>query len=116
VAARALEDVQEPGHVGVDIGMRVLERVAHACLRGEVHDRVEAPACENLLHGGAIREVGTHELEPSRPRVPGEEREPPLLEPHVVIGIEVVEADHVVAAAEEAARQVVADEAGRAGH
>ena len=46
VVARALEDVQEAGHVRVDVGVRVLERVAHAGLGGEVHDGVELPARE----------------------------------------------------------------------
>ena len=42
VVAAALEDVHEADEVAVDVGVRVLERVAHAGLRGEVDDAPQA--------------------------------------------------------------------------
>ena len=39
VVAAALEHVERALHVGVEIGVRVRQAVAHAGLRGQVHDR-----------------------------------------------------------------------------
>jgi hypothetical protein len=47
--------------------------------------------------------------------VPGEPREPIALELRVVVVVEVVQADHAVAARKQQLRHVHADETGRAG-
>ena len=39
--AAAFEDVVKAGQVGIHIGKRIVQRIAHAGLRGEVHDRSE---------------------------------------------------------------------------
>ena len=112
VVAAALEHVGGADHVALDVGERVLDRVAHARLRGEVDHALELLAGEQLGHARAVREV---ELDEAEPRQLLQQLEPRELEAHVVVVVEVVEPDDLVAALEELAGRVVADEAGGAG-
>ncbi len=105
------EDVEEAGDVGADVLVRVRQRVAHARLRREVDDTVEALVGKQPTHRVAVgnvnlveREVGVIQLLQSRE-----------LEVDVVILVQVVETDDGVAAREQALRDVHADEAGGAG-
>ena len=68
---------------------------------------------EQLRHARAVGEIELDEAEARRGF--SSDREPRLLEPDVVVVVEVVEADHLVAALEQDLRRVVADEAGGAG-
>ena len=67
---------------------------------------------EQPLHAGAVGEI---ELVEGEAVAPLKLREPRLLQPHVVVGIEIVEPDHLVAAVEQRLGGVVSDEAGGAG-
>ena len=81
----------------------MLQRVAHAGLRGEVDDAVEALCGEELLHAGAVGHV---ELDEAEARVRRQPRQAVLLELHVVVVVEVVQADDLVAARQQAQRGV----------
>ncbi len=72
----------------------------------------ELLAREQLRHAGAVREIQLHEAEA---RLLLELREARLLESDVVVVVEVVETDDLVAAREQLRRSMKADEAGRAG-
>ena len=63
VVPAALEHVQRADDVAVDVGVRVLERVAHARLRGEVDHALELLAREQRRHARAVGEVELHEAE-----------------------------------------------------
>ncbi len=91
--------------------MRVRERVAHAGLRRQVDDARERVPREQRLHRGAVGEFDPLERE-ARMRKP---LQPRLLQPRVVVIIQVVDADHRLAARQQALSQVIADEAGSAG-
>ena len=112
VVTAALQHVQRAGQVAVGVGVRVLDRVAHARLRREVHDALERALREQRLHGRAVGEVDPLEPE-SLLRL--EPREAGLLERGVVVRVEVVEADDLVAARQQPFGDVVADEARGAG-
>ena len=112
VMAAAFQDVGEAGEVGVDIGIRIGQRVTHAGLRAEMHDVRKAVLGEQLRHGGAVGEIAFDELEA---RQFGELGEPRLFQFRIVIGVEIVEADDAAAVAEEPPRDVETDEAGGAG-
>ncbi len=113
VVAAALQHVQRAGQVAVGIGMRVLDRIPHAGLRREVHDAADLGTCEQRFHRRPIGEVHAREAESLARR---EARKARLLERRVVVRVQVVEADHLVAAREQPLADVVADEPRRAGH
>ena len=62
VMTAALEDVQEADQVGIDIGVRIVERVADAGLRGEMQDALRLVFREQPFHRGAILQVGLDEV------------------------------------------------------
>src|SRR6185295_16290999 len=110
--AAALEDIGEADQVGLHVRARVLERIAHARLRREVQHRVRLLALEYFLQGGGIGDIHARKAK-ALPAL--QAREARLLQLDRVVGREVVDADHLVAALEQALRAVHADEAGDAG-
>ncbi len=110
VTAR-FEDVDEADEIGFDIRVRILDRVAHAGLRGEIDDALRLEFRERFFDGGAIFERRFHE---PKARMRREPRETRFFQLHVVIGVEVVEAEHLIAARQQPFAQVRADEARRA--
>src|SRR5438874_267221 len=109
--ARRFEHVEKSGDVAVGVCVRRLERVADAGLRGEMNDARRALALEQARKGIAIGDVGELETESRRLL---EDREPRALERRIVVLVEIVDAEDVVAAREETLRDVKSDEAGRA--
>src|SRR5262245_47858725 len=112
VVAAALEHVEKALQVGVDIGMRIDQRMPHAGLRGEMHDLRKLVLGEQRRHAGAVGEV---ELDEAIAVQPGELGQPRLLKGRVVVAVDVVETDHGAASLQQAARDMEADEACRAG-
>jgi hypothetical protein len=107
VVAAPLEHGHRAGDVAVDVGERGLNAVAHAGLRAEVDDSLELLAGEQLRHSVSVGEVELDELEPS---VALEHLEPRVLQREVVVLVEVVEADDLVAALEQQLRRMISDE------
>ena len=112
VVPAPLENVDETDEIRVDVGMGVLQRVPDPGLRGEVDDRIGPFAREELRHRRAVRDAGPCIAETGERR---DAIEPRLLEGDVVVRIEIVDADDLVAAFEQAKRDGGADEAGRSG-
>ena len=110
LVAAGLEHVGEADEVALDVGVRVGERVADARLGGQVDDALGAGG--GRVDGGRVGEVFA---DVAVAGVPGEPLEARLLEADVVVVVDDVEADDLVAAGEEALGDVVADEAGGAG-
>ena len=109
--AAGLEEVEEPDEVALDVAVGVLDAVADARLGGKVDHPVEAMRREAGLDGGTIGEVGADEgIGVASPL--GELGEAGLLEPGVVVVVDVVEADHLVTPRKQCPRDVKADEAG----
>ena len=98
----------------VDVGVRVDQRVAHAGLRGEVDDAIEAfSAAKSAIDGRAVGDVELARSE--SPRASSSCVSRASLSVDVVVVVQVVEPDDGVAALEQAPRDVHADEAGGAG-
>ena len=108
-----LEHVQVRDDVGIDIGVRVLKRVADVRLRREMDDGADRLALQRLGERLAVGQVDA--LEPEV-RKGGKLHQPPPLQLHAVEVVQVVDAEHALAALREPARDVIADEARRTGH
>ena len=112
VVPATFEHVERAGHVAVDVGLRILERVTHAGLRGEVNHARKFLAREQRLHAALVGEVHLHE---TKLRLPLEDGEARALEIRVVVVVEVVEPDDFVAARQQFLRDVGTNESGGAG-
>jgi|GEM_PF-5337841 len=113
MGAHRLQQVERAGEVGIRIGLRVLEAVAHARLGGEVDDDVGPHPSEEIVEQAGRLQAALHRLEAGQALKLGVAR--PLQGDVVVVG-EAVEPDDRVPLAQEAPAEVIADEAGRAGH
>lgn len=112
VMPAALEDVQEAGDIAVHVHMRIGGGVAHAGLRGQMHDTIGLVRREQVFNRLAVGQVGG---DVGVGRMVLEAREPRLLQGHVVVVVEVVEADDFVTAGQEDLGYVGADEARSSG-
>ena len=57
----ALEDIQRAGDVALHVGVRRLDRVAHARLRAKMHHTLEFLLRKAARHAGCVRKVELHE-------------------------------------------------------
>ena len=111
LVAAAFQKVGKADQIRIDIGVRIDERVADTGLRRKIHDRVEPLHGEQLFHRQSVGDIQTVKaeaglfLQPPQPR---------LLERHLVIVVEIVDAGNFVSAREQRLREVKADEAGSA--
>jgi len=118
VVAAQFEDVGEGLHVVAHELVRMVDRVPHTGLGREVaHPGLRAgdaadEVVEGVLQGLPVADVGTHQAEVG---LLLEDRVAPLLELGVVVRIEVVVADHLVAALKQGPGHMEADESGAAG-
>jgi len=106
------EDMQEADQVALDIGAGVRQRVAHAGLRGQMDDPVEGPPGKKGGHGRLVFEGPFHK---GKGRAGAQLLQARLFQRHVVVRIQVVKAGDGIAALQEGAGHVVADESGGAG-
>ncbi len=112
VVAAAFEDVGEADDVALDVGMRILQRVADAGLGGQVDHLVEFLGGEQGLHAWAVGDI---ELDEAEVGMAGQAGQAALLERHFVVVVKVVEADNLIAAGQQAQGGGHADKTGGAG-
>lgn len=91
--AACLEDVEEADEVALEVGARVLDGVADARLRGEVHHDVEAVLGEQALDEGGIAQVTANESKAAIGVGLGQHAQARVLDAGVVVAVEVVESD-----------------------
>src|SRR5262245_23011403 len=94
--AAAFEHIEEAREIGIDIGVGIDQGMSHAGLRSEMHDGGKAIRRKQLRHELALGKVGPDEFEI---RECLKLRDPGLFQMRIVIGIEVVETDHLMAVA-----------------
>src|SRR5579871_1961159 len=106
----ALQHVQEPGNVGIDVVVWRRERMAHARLGREMDHLGKAVIREQRRYALTIAEI-----KPVKPEcaVAREHREACLLELGIVIGIEVVDSNNLAAIPQQALRNVKTDKSRR---
>ena len=126
VMAAGFQDVQESDQVALQVGVRVRDGVAHAGLGGEVRDLVEFFFGEKLVEAILVFEGHFHEsavpvLGTLHHRSVGEVvarlldaafAESAVLEPHIIIVVDVVEAHDFVAAFREHEHELRSDKTG----
>ena len=112
MVAAAFEHIGEANQIAVDIGMGVFDRIAHPGLRGQMHDAVELVHCKQRGHAGTVGHVELDEIKAGLGR---QTRQPVMLERRVVIVVQIIQADHLIAACQQQLADMHADEAGRAG-
>ena len=106
-----LQHVDEAGQVAVHVGMRVLQRVTHAGLRGQVD---HPGRLELIEQRGQALAVGQVELADVGVRAP--RGHAITLDLRIVVVVVVVQADDALTALKQGLAGVGADESGRAGH
>src|SRR5690606_11540927 len=110
--ATQLEQDEVAHHVGGDVGVRVLEGIPDPDLRSEMNDPVDAPSGKGSMHRLAIGDVERVE---GKSRPPLQFRQAVSLQLDVVIAVQIVDADDLVAARQQSLGHMKADEAGNAG-
>ena len=112
VVAAAFQHIDEALQIGVDIGVRMRDRMAHAGLRREMHDMRKFVVLEQRRRRVAVGEIELDEVEMVGLREFGAPR---FLQRGIVIGRHDVDADHAAALRQQPPRHMKADEAGGAG-
>ena len=110
------EDVAEAHQVALDVGRWIFEGITHACLSCQIHHHPR-PLSSEQVHEGRSLLQGKVFKTPGLLRCHGADcLQACLFQRGVVIAVEVVDADHAVAALKQALCQGGADEAGGTGH
>ena len=109
----SLQHHQVPHHVRVNISVRIDQGVPDPGLRRQVHDDGDVRMRgSQRLHRRAVRDIDPVKSEAGLRFQPVQPR---LLQPHVVIGVEVIDPDHLRALRQQRLGHVIADEPRRAG-
>ena len=111
-----LQHIERPEQIGLAVGMRILQRVPHSGLGSEMNDSVNLVLGKDPLHGVPIREISLDEGEVLSVCAGADVIEPRILDSGVVVVIEIVQADYMVAAGKQAVGCKGTYEAGRAGY
>lgn len=116
MVAAGLKDVEEADQVALEVGARVLDGVADARLRGEVHNDVEAALSEQALDEGGVAQVAANESKAAVGVGLGQHAQARVLDAGVVVAVEVVESDDgIIGLLKQLLDEERTDEAGRSG-
>lgn len=116
VGAGGFEEVKEADEVALHVGAGVIDAVAHVGLGAEVDDVVGLKVGPEAEEFSGVGKVELDEAEAVGVGGGGEVGEAVAFEGNGVVGVEVVDAEHVaVPSGEEAAGDMVTDEPGGAG-
>ena len=108
IVPAALQDIGKAGQIGINIGMRNLERISHARLRRQMdHDR-KPVAREQMWNCDAIRHIQVFE---PKAGIASQNVQPGRLQLRIIIRIEIVEPDNAMAGPKQSLRHVESNEA-----
>ena len=99
VVAAAFENIGETDDIALDVSVRILQGIANAGLGGQVDDLVELLVGKQLVHAGTVGHVELDEAEAGQR---SQALQTALLERDFVVIVQIVEADDLVAAGQEA--------------
>src|SRR5262249_35878131 len=109
----AFENVEKAGKIGVEISVRVLQRIANTGLRGQMHHRPELALGKNAFDRAALGEI---DLLESKFAKFAQNSQACLLQCRIVIIVDAVHADHGATSFKEPAGKRKADETRGAGN
>ena len=112
VVTAAFQDVDEALEIGIDIGMGMLQRVAHAGLRREMDHHGEATLSEQRLCRRTVGEVELHKAEVG---LALEDIQARFLQLRIVIVVDDIEANDLPAGRQQPLRDVESDKPGGSG-
>ena len=113
VMTAGFQDIHEADQVGIHVGMGILQRIAHPGLRRQIDHPLGLVLGKNLGQRRPIFQTGPKVGKAGMRLQPGQPR---LFQGHVVIIVEVVVADDLIAALQQPQRQGRADKACAAGN
>ena len=108
IVPATFQNVHEPRDIGLNVGVRILKRVANTCLRSQVHNALGPLLSKNLLYGAYVCDIRFKETEAPSSLKAIQAR---LFERDIVIIIEIVDAQNFVPAINKPMRDMRADEA-----
>jgi hypothetical protein len=91
VVPTSLQNVRKANKIGVDVGVRILQRVPHSRLRGEVDDDWKSVSHKQLRDGGAINQIQPFEM---KAWIVLKDIEPGRFQLRIIISVEVVQPDN----------------------
>ena len=106
----AFENVQETDDIAIDVGVGILERMAHTRLSRQMYDPIGRFALEHVVDSCPVGNVDLDEAEAVALSQPRQSR---LLQGNVVVVVEVVQPQNIVAAREQPLRDMHPDESRR---
>ena len=107
--AAAFQQVHEAGQVAVHVSLGIRQGIADPGLRRHVQHDLRLPFPEYPIQRRPVGQVGLHKLEA---RSPLQLRQPRPLQRRVVVIVEIVVAQHLLATVEELPSTIEANEAG----
>ena len=87
----SFQNIEEPGEIGVELGVGILQRVTDAGLRGKMHDRSEFAIAKYGLSALAIGEIDLVKTEVVEFAENSDTR---VLQRRIIIIVNAVEAHH----------------------
>ena len=113
VMTATFQNIHEALQVGIDVGVRILQRMANAGLGRKMKDMMKLLRRKQRLDRAPLGEI---ELDEAKSGLACELLQPRFLERRIVVRRKVVDTDDTAPCLNEAARHMRADEAGGAGH
>lgn len=107
------ENVQECGEIGTSVGMGMIDGVSNTCLSGQVDDALRLSPRKEIQGVVGVREI---EIEMFVILVRRYARESGAFESHIVVVVDLVDTDDVVATVEQCLCDGRADETRGSGH
>lgn len=112
IVSAAFEHIGEANQIGIDVSVRIFQRIAHTGLRGKIDNHIEFFRCEQCSDA---RRIGQIELDEAEGRRWREAFEAIFFQRDIVIIIHVVDTDDALPAREQPQGKMMADESGDAG-
>src|SRR6478735_2956897 len=113
VMPAAFEDVEEPLKIGVDISVRLIDRMPDAGLSGQMDHSRKTMFCEQLGHRRPMSKIDLHE---GKTRIAAQNVETRALQGGIVVAVDVVQSDDPASLVEQPTGDMKTDEASSSGH